>query len=113
MGVWRHDVLQCCWAFNPCIVSLVLPCAQYSVNQKELDPDASLCGQCVLCALCFAASPCLIAEQRESVRKRDGIDGSWGEDFVASMCCPCCVLAQIFTQIHGDEVGKPQRMMIS
>ena len=114
MGTWRHDVLQCCWDANSCIVSHVLPCAQYSVNQRELNPEGSLCSACLVCAVCFAASPCLIADQRESVRKRDSIAGTYCEDCIVSTFCPCCALGQIFNQLHDDESPpQQQRMPIS
>lgn len=48
------------------------------------------------------------AKQRQLVREKQGIDGSFGGDCVSSLFCPFCAMVQQAREVEADLPGLPE-----
>eukprot|EP00727_Mastigamoeba_balamuthi_P011937 m51a1_g7366 hypothetical protein (172) ;mRNA; f:59289-60033 len=102
---WITSLCGCCDDTTSCVCAALCPCVQYGWNVEATDagplcgPDATASGlHCCTYALVAGLTGCgclLVASHRQMVRDKYGIAGGLCGDVLSSMCCGCCVLAQI------------------
>ena len=49
-----------------------------------------------------------MAKQREAIREKKGIAGSFGNDCIMTWCCGLCTLVQAAREVDADIPGLPE-----
>jgi len=113
MGDFEHGLCSCFQDCNICLLSFCCPCIQYGNNWKKLssNSDAELlffltclgCCAAIVFDKAFCFFPTIFASfiGRYYLREKLGLEPRLALDTFASVCCPCCMLAQ-----DGIELKK-------
>ncbi|KAL6048638.1 Plac8 onzin related protein 1 [Balamuthia mandrillaris] len=110
MAEWQHGICDCCHDGGVCCKSFCCGCYQFGKNmeksQHEGCPTLNKWACCCCYVLAYAAyyipGVILSTVNRGKIREAKNIEGSTGGDFFASLCCPCCVIAQESYELGVD-----------
>ncbi|KAF6035570.1 hypothetical protein EB796_006130 [Bugula neritina] len=106
MADWKNGLFGCFGNCKVCLVSYVVPCYAFGKTHEKVEE-----GSCVKCG-CASMVPLLnwyaFAKQRQLVREKQGIDGSFGGDCVSSLFCPFCAMVQQAREVEADLPGLPE-----
>lgn len=95
---WSHGLFGCFDDCGTCIITYLCPCYVAGKNAEAVGDSCLLCGAATFIPLLDFFS---IASIRGKIRERNGIDGTFINDLIATCCCPLCVLVQSAQEVKG------------
>ncbi|XP_067935664.1 uncharacterized protein [Watersipora subatra] len=105
MSAWKNGLCSCFGNLPVCCLSYIVPCYVFG---KVAEKNGESCLKCGLVSLVPIANIYCMAKQREVIRDKKGIDGTFFNDCLMSWCCPLCTLAQEAREIEADVPGIPE-----
>ncbi|KII66329.1 Cell number regulator 3 [Thelohanellus kitauei] len=91
---FKQGLFGCCFNGKNCCCSFFCPCITIGETAVNVGNSFLLC--CLLELICPWAPPIYL---RDKVRQQQAITGSFEEDILVGLCCPCCSIAQTSTQV--------------
>ncbi|CAH1788383.1 unnamed protein product, partial [Owenia fusiformis] len=90
-----------------CVLTLFCPCY---VSGKVAESVGEHCLIYGIASVVPLFSWYFMADARGKVRNLKGIKGSFTQDYIYVIFCPCCSLVQSSREMRGDEVCQAQSM---
>jgi Cys-rich protein (TIGR01571 family) len=91
MSEFQHGLCGCFDDCGICLLTYFVPCYVVGVTAEAVGESCILC--CILAIT--PAGICTIPYVRSRVRDQQNISGSFVGDFIVTLCCSLCVIAQM------------------
>lgn len=101
-GAWQHTLCGCCDDMKAFMCSWCCPCIAVGKVAEKLGKSCGAWGCLWVAGAYLGFAPCVTCVLRGDVRQARGIEGGCCGDFCGSMCCHCCVLAQMFQEVGAE-----------
>ncbi|KAL4960582.1 PLAC8 family protein [Aspergillus stella-maris] len=104
---WKQGLFDCFSPVGTCLSATFFPCCLFNrVGARFRNQKVKSCGQdcCIYTGCCCLGMPCVpLCLRRRALREHFGLNGSLCGDFMAAMCCSCCVLSQLDNEVKIKE----------
>ena len=112
-GGWQISLLDCPSLSRCCYTHLLFPFAAGQIAQRTHGSYILDClgGGVVGCFFCLYCVPWGLTRSR--LRGMHGIEGSLVDDFLVTLCCPPCYLAQALAQLDAVDAADRARAATS
>ena len=98
---WSHGLFGCFDDCGTCIVTFFCPCYTAGKNAEAVGADCYvLCGLATCIPL---ANVFFMAQIRSKIREQNRIEGTFLNDFMATCCCPLCMLVQSAQEVKESR----------
>ena len=97
MATWHQDMCGCFDNLETALLSYFVPCYLYGKSAEYTGKNCLLHGCLYLIPF---VNITLRTINRYSIRNLQGIPGNCIDDFMATLFCGCCSLAQIGTEVE-------------
>ena len=105
MPEWKNGLCSCLGNIPVCALTYFVPCYVFGKTAEKNGDDCLKCG---LVSLVPLANLYFAAQMRASIREKQGIEGSFVNDCLMSLCCGCCTLTQEAREVEADLPGIPE-----
>ena len=98
---WSHGLFGCFDDCGTCIVTFFWPCYTVGKNAEAVGTECYvLCGLATCIPL---ANVFFMAQIRSKIREQNRIEGTFLNDFMATCCCPLCMLVQSSQEVKESR----------